>query len=103
VKYIHLWNGGVYDNLGVEALFKPSGKKFRDEYDFLIVSDASKGTKVEKPSLLHRRALRLVNIATDQVRSLRARSIVNHFIEQPNSGVYLKIGNTARIYSGAGK
>ncbi len=96
VKYIHLWDGGVYDNLGVEALFKPRGKKFRDGYNFLIVSDASQGMKIEKSSFVHRRALRLVNIATDQVRSLRARNLVNHFNEQPNSGVYLRIGNTAR-------
>jgi NTE family protein len=96
VKYIHLWDGGVYDNLGVEALFKPSGKKFRNEYNFLIVSDASRTMKVEELSFLHRRVFRLINIATDQVRSLRARSLVNHFTEQPNSGVYLKIGNTAR-------
>ncbi|PKM79976.1 MAG: patatin [Firmicutes bacterium HGW-Firmicutes-14] len=95
-KKIHIWDGGVYDNLGVEALFKSNGKKFRDEYNFLIVSDASKGIETTKPFLFYHRAFRLVNIAMDQVRSLRARNLVNHFQEKPNSGVYLKIGNSAK-------
>ena len=93
VKKIHLWDGGVYDNLAVEALFKSQGEKFRDEYNFLIVSDASKGIEIEKPSSLYRRAFRLVNIAMDQVRSLRARSLVSHFRDNCNSRVYLFIGN----------
>lgn len=96
LKQIHLWDGGVYDNLGVEALFKPRGTRLRDDCNFLIVSDASGGLETEVPSFLHRRALRLINIATDQVRSLRARTIVNYFAEQPNTGVYLKIGNLSR-------
>jgi NTE family protein len=40
--------------------------------------------------------MRLVEIAMDQVRGLRARTLVNHFRQNANSGVYLKIGNTGR-------
>jgi NTE family protein len=72
VPSVHLWDGGVYDNLGVEALFKPGGKRYRDEYNFLIVSDATTPLDIERP-FPFRRARRLINIATDQVRSLRAR------------------------------
>ena len=36
---VHLWDGGVYENLGLEALFKP-GEPLRG-CDFLICSDAS--------------------------------------------------------------
>ena len=39
-RTLTLWDGGVYDNLGVEPLCKPNGG-FRDGFDFLIVSDAS--------------------------------------------------------------
>ncbi len=46
------------------------------------------------------RAKRLVDIATDQVRSLRARSLVDHFTRSPNSGAYLRIGGTARCILG---
>lgn len=34
--------------------------------------------------------------AIDQVRSLRARALINHFETHKNSGVYFKIGNTGR-------
>lgn len=95
VPSVHLWDGGVYDNLGVEALFKPGGKRYRDEYNFLIVSDASTPLGIEKPFPLLR-ARRLINIAMDQVRSLRARQLVEHFASHPNSGAYLKVGNSAQ-------
>ncbi len=95
VPSVHLWDGGVYDNLGVEALFKPGGKRYRDEYNFLIVSDASTPLGIERP-FPFRRTRRLINIAMDQVRSLRARQLVEHFASHPDSGAYLKAGNTAR-------
>jgi NTE family protein len=92
---VHLYDGGVYDNLGVEALYK-SSVGYRDGVNFLIVSDAAAGLKVQKSLLLHKRALRLISIAGDQVRSLRARDIVRYFGEHPQTGAYLRIGNTAR-------
>ena len=105
VPSVHLWDGGVYDNLGVEALFKPGGKRYRDEYNFLIVSDASTPLGIERPSPFLR-ARRLITIAMDQVRSLRARQLVEHFASHPNSGAYLKAGNTSRYIleqAGVGK
>lgn len=96
VRRVHLWDGGVYDNLGVEALFKAQDVQYREEYNFLVVSDASKPLGVEDASWLYNRAVRLVSIAMDQVRSLRARELVRHFGEHPGSGVYLKMGRDAR-------
>ena len=90
-KTLTLWDGGVYDNLGVEALFKPSGA-YRDGLDFLIVSDAS--ALLEHDARTIRAPLRLLDVATDQARSLRARAVVSHLRRNPGSGVYLKIGNT---------
>ena len=95
-RTLALWDGGVYDNLGVEALFKPSGA-YRDGFDFLVVSDASAPLESETRTL--RAPLRLLDVATDQVRSLRARAVVSHLQQNPGTGVYLKIGNTEeRIY-----
>ena len=95
-RTLTLWDGGVYDNLGVEALFKPAGA-YRGGFDFLIVSDASALLEPETRTL--RAPLRLLNIATDQVRGLRARAVVSHLRSNPGTGVYLKIGNTEeRIY-----
>jgi len=92
---LHLWDGGVYDNLGVEALYKPQKPNYRPEFNFLIVSDASKDLEIERSRALFRSAYRLVEIAMDQVRSLRARQLAAHFLENENSGAYFKIGDSA--------
>ena len=100
-RTLTLWDGGVYDNLGVEALFKPSGA-YRDGFDFLIVSDASAPLEIETRT--SRAPFRLLDVATDQVRSLRARALVSHLQRNPGTGVYLKIGNTEeRIYRAANR
>lgn len=97
-KKLHLWDGGVYDNLGVEALFKIQGKnEYQDDYNFLVVSDASNAIEIRKHSILFwKRAYRLMTAAMDQGRSLRSRTLINHFETHSNSGVYFKIGNTGR-------
>ena len=95
-RKIHIWDGGVYDNLGMEALVKyDKGCVYRKEFDFLIISDASKAIEPGKP-FFQSNAFRLLDITTDQVRSLRARTLMDHFEHKKNSGVYLKIGNTVQ-------
>ncbi|MGB7347716.1 MAG: patatin-like phospholipase family protein [Pirellulaceae bacterium] len=103
-KRLHLWDGGVYDNLGVESLFKP-GTGLREGTDFLIVCDASRPLSNEtrrsrwRPGYLAA-SMRLVDVATDQVRSLRARMLMDHFKQNPGSGAYLRLGlNTKRAYA----
>jgi NTE family protein len=93
---LHLWDGGVYDNLGVEALFKP-GEGLREGMDFLLVCDASRPLSSEarsscwRPGFL-KASMRLVDVATDQVRSLRARMLIDFFRQNPSSGAYLRMG-----------
>ena len=99
-RVLRLWDGGVYDNLGVEALFKPSGA-YREGFDFLVVSDASKRLGTEGRGFSA--PLRLLDVATDQVRGLRARNVVSYLAGNPGVGVYLRMGNTEeRIYRQAG-
>ena len=74
----------------MEALFKPAGG-YRDGFDFLIVSEASAPLEPETRTL--RAPLRLLDVATGQVRGLRARVVVSHLRDNPGTGVYLKIGN----------
>ena len=100
-KKLSIWDGGVYDNLGTEPLtsFKNNdeGIEYRDAFNFLIISNASKSIEKEKSSLLPwRRVKRLLDIAMSQVNSLRTRIIMNHFCSHENSGVYLKIGNNTK-------
>lgn len=103
-KQLHLWDGGVYDNLGVESLFKP-GEGLRSGTDFLIVSDASRQLSIAKrqsrwsPDYV-KASIRLVDIATDQVRSLRARMLIEHFQRNPGTGTYLRLGlGTNKIFA----
>ncbi len=106
LKRYELWDGGVYDNLGVEPLFK-SGCGYRDGFDLLLVSDASAPLGLDPRTLKHRikpwhRTIRLIDVATDQVRGLRARAIVTHFMRNEGEGAYFKIGNTVeQIYAAA--
>lgn len=95
-KKIHIWDGGVYDNLGIEPLVKiRGGCKYREEIDFLMVSDAAKGIETGK-SFLQSSAFRLLDITKDQVRALRARVLMDHFSNNKNSGVYFRIGNSVK-------
>ncbi len=100
-KRLHLWDGGVYDNLGVEALFKP-GTGMREDTDFLIVCDASRPLGSEprrsrwSPGFL-KASMRLVDVATDQVRSLRARMLIEYFRQNPGSGTYLRLGRATKV------
>lgn len=96
-RALTLWDGGVYDNLGVEAIYK-TGRGLRDDLDFSLISDASKplGTidrKWFKNIALPRAPMRLVNIPMDQVRSLRARELFT-FFRANNNGGYLRMGES---------
>ncbi len=94
-RYVHLWDGGVYDNQGIESLYKVGRREYREGFDFLIVSDASSRFDTSKPFLLHHRAQRIGDIAREQVRGLRARGLVEHFSTVSDSGAYLQMGNPA--------
>jgi len=102
MKRLFIWDGGVYDNSGLEAVFRPE-RGFRHGLEFVIASDAGASLPEEhrrfKASLLpwqiYTPPSRLVNIAMDQVRSLRARQFVTHLRAHSQTGVYLKLGNTS--------
>lgn len=101
---VHLWDGGAYDNLGVESLHNfITG--WREGVDFLMVSDASGRPKPEKYQPGAKALLRLITgVMMDQVRSLRSRAITERFINHKNPGVLLQIGKTSQdTLNGAGK
>lgn len=92
---VHLWDGGVYENLGLEPLFK-NNEIARKECDSLIVSDASAPLLQQKRSLLKpfQFLYRPIEIFQDQNRSIRSRVLIDFFKKQPNSGILLRMGNT---------
>lgn len=93
---VHLWDGGVYDNLGLEGLHD-FHDGWRAGVDFLVVSDASGRSKPEAYHSGARALLRIISgIMMDQIRSLRSRAILERLIEHDDRGAFLQIGNTCR-------
>lgn len=93
-----LWDGGVYDNLGLEALYK-IGCCLDREIDFLIVSDASASMSFQKrkgtASLSNMK--RLLDISSNQVLELRRREF-HSSVTRRGKGLYLQIGDEVRHY-----
>lgn len=100
-RKIHLYDGGVYDNLGMETFFDMGKQALKIDsgvpIDFLMISDASSPfTRRSIPKALDpRRLLRVVDVLMDQTRSLRVRSFVNFLQKVPESGMYLQLGSNA--------
>ena len=90
-----LWDGGVYDNLGLEALYK-IGRGLDEEIDFLVISNASASIahKKRRVGLSLRNMARLLGIAMSQVDDLRTRDVMAYVMSE-GKGIYLKIGSSA--------
>lgn len=104
ISTLHLWDGGVYDNHGLEGLHDfLTG--WREDVDFLIVSDGA-GKPTPPP---YRRGLRALHhlvtgIMLDQIRSLRSRAILERLINHHDRGAFLQMGNTAaEVLQGAAR
>lgn len=102
-KRLHLYDGGLYDNLGIEPLFDIGRQELKadetldHQANFLLVSDA--GAALARKPILHPlnpfRFKRIADIALDQTRSLRVRALMNFLQQEPESGAYLRIGAAA--------
>ena len=97
---IHLWDGGAYENLGLEPIYKP-GRELID-CDFLICSDASGPLRPSSGwpirALLRGKlaAPRLFDISSDQIRSLRSRMLVADLASKQVRGALIRMGNSVR-------
>lgn len=102
-KYIHLWDGGVYDNLGMESVYKlDNGGSLAEGLNYVVVSNASApgGYQKRKSGLSGRNLRRLLGIAMDQVGALRNRNVMD-YIKRTQNGMYFNIGNTAQAIAEA--
>ena len=97
---IGLWDGGAYENLGLEAIYKPG--QAPDPDAFVICSDASGpvppfgGTS---PFAILKGRLagpRLFDIASDQIRALRSRMFMRDVEGGTLRGALLKMGISVR-------
>jgi NTE family protein len=94
---LHLWDGGVYDNLGLESVYKmEDGGSLSDGVDFLIISNASSPIENLKSGVFPRNPMRILEILKDQVTALRSRDVMD-FIKRTGQGMFVKIGNSAEM------
>lgn len=93
---LHLYDGGIYDNLGTEPLFDPGKQCAKEGADFILVSDAGAPLGQIAPSWIRLfRLKRVTDIMGEQTRALRVRSFVNFLVNNPIGGSYLQIGADA--------
>jgi NTE family protein len=93
-----LWDGGVFDNLGLAALHKVGGGKLLDsEVDYVIVSNAGAGMHPAKRGRPLKNLKRLLDIAASQAESLRTRDFM-YSVAREGNGAYLKISGSAAEY-----
>ncbi|AJZ74897.1 patatin-like phospholipase family protein [Pandoraea apista] len=100
---LHLYDGGLYDNLGLEPMFDVGRQKLkgdeslRSDVSYLLVSDG--GAPLARQAIPHQlnpfRFKRIADIALDQSRALRVRAFVNFLQRNPSAGAYVCIGAEA--------
>jgi NTE family protein len=101
---VHLWDGGVYDNHGLEGVHDFT-TGWRQGIDFLVISDGSGKAKVESYRLGAGVFLRIITgVMMDQIRSLRSRAVLERIRNHDDKGVYLTIGRDCpSVIAAAGK
>ncbi|MDP3795676.1 MAG: patatin-like phospholipase family protein [Polaromonas sp.] len=95
---IHLYDGGVYDNLGLEPFFD-AGFGPKPKVDGVIISsDAGaplpEGFDMGRLNLF--RLKRVADIMSDQTRALRARGLMAYAWKESGRAAYLRLGATAQ-------
>ncbi|MBE0608847.1 MAG: patatin-like phospholipase family protein [Dehalococcoidia bacterium] len=79
---VKLTDGGVYDNLGIETVWK--------KYRTVLVSDAGgkTGAQAKPPVDWLRQTRRVLDVVDNQVRSLRKRQVIDSFKANERAGTY---------------
>jgi len=89
LKKYTLWDGGVYDNLGLDALHKIGGA-LDEKINFLIVSNAGAPLDLKNYGRPAQNLRRLLEISSAQCEALRVREFSANVLRK-NKGLYLKI------------
>lgn len=93
-KKLHLSDGGVYDNLGIEPFFD-SGKnlsKVKAHHLYVLDAGAPLMDKRTGSKFNPFRLKRIIDIIMEQSRALRVRSFLSHLINDEGAGAYSVIG-----------
>ncbi len=98
--FVHLWDGGVYDNFGLEGVFD-IGEGWRKGIEFLVVSDAAGFPQKQAYKPGANAMLRIVDVMMDQIRSLRTRAVLEQIEDRKEPGVLLRnSGTCSKILKG---
>jgi NTE family protein len=92
-KNLHLYDGGIYDNLGLEPFFDAGRLKAKPPVMPIILSDA--GAPLAEGffhgSFSLHRLKRVLDIISEQARSLRVRTFASYLQAAPARGAYIQI------------
>lgn len=93
---LHLYDGGVYDNLGLEPFFDAGKLEAKAPGMPIIVSDAGAplGDSFSGNPLSLLRLKRVADIMSDQSRALRVRTFATFLQAAPARGAYIQINAT---------
>ena len=90
-KSLLLYDGGLYDNLGIEVLIKKNFTHFTKGIDFALLSDASKPLEIESVFYWGRIG-RIIDVSTEQIRSLKVRLFHKFLHENRGDCMHIRIG-----------
>lgn len=106
---VTLWDGGAYENLGLEPLYKTKRNMIKCKDILLVDASASLRSNYSLMKNLkyflkgHLASPRLFDISSDQIRSLRSRMFIEALTTGKASGALIKLGNSAKmIYERSG-
>ncbi|HNA25581.1 MAG TPA: patatin-like phospholipase family protein [Nitrospira sp.] len=90
---LHLYDGGVYDNLGLEPYFDCGKCETKHPDNYIIVSDAGSPlpSGFSFRQLNPRRLKRIADIMSDQSHALRVRAFANYLQQRPERGAFIFI------------
>ena len=88
-KKMVLGDGGIYDNMGLEAVWN-------DNFKTVFVCDAGAPFKIYKKPRRNwfLQSLRVSSIITEQTRALRKRELIKNYLKVDAQGNHLKYGGT---------
>jgi NTE family protein len=92
VQNLTLTDGGVYDNMGLEPVWKRSA--------VVLVSDGGAVFDYQADPNPFARLLRYTAIVGNQARAIRKRWLIANFLSGDLSGAYWGIGSTTEHYEG---
>ena len=100
---VRLWDGGVYENLGIEPVYKPQRGMVSADASLLIVGDASAYLEDRLgPSGMFSlsypfiRPPRLFDITSEQTRALRSRMLVDAIVDGRLCGSIVRLGRSTQ-------